>query len=135
MRTIIAGSRSLDNLENFIYEILDKHKDIISGVLCGMCHGPDMIGRSWAIKNNIPVYEYPAKWHTADKKKIDYEAGKKRNTIMSNNSELVIAFWDGNSGGTQDMITKMSDKSQVVYRWDKDERRYNLILDNIKDQF
>lgn len=135
MRTIIAGSRSLGNLDNFIYEILDNHQHLITEVISGLCNGPDMIGYNWAKKNNILVREYPAKWRDTKDKKINYDAGKQRNTVMANNSDMLIAFWDGVSNGTYDMICKMSDKSRIIYRWDDKNRNFLSMIEHIIEIF
>lgn len=59
MRTIVAGSRNIKN-KKLIFEILDKHKDKITEIVCGEAVGLDNIGKEWGLKNNIPIKSFSA---------------------------------------------------------------------------
>ena len=43
------------------------------------------------------------------------EAGKIRNTEMAEASQMLLAIWDGASGGTHDMIRKMRQRGKPVF--------------------
>ena len=101
MKTIIAGSRNIQN-KKLIFETLDKYKDKITEVVCGESSGPDIIGKEWGLKNNIPIISYPAQWD-----KYGRMAGPIRNREMGDYADFLIAFWDGKSQGTKDMFTYM----------------------------
>ena len=103
MKLLIAGSRSITNVE-FIESVLDgiRLNAKITHVVSGMARGPDMIGKEWADKHLIPVLSYPANWT-----KYKGAAGPIRNSEMSKEADALIAFWDGKSSGTRDMIKKM----------------------------
>lgn len=77
----------------------------VSEVVCGMARGVDLLGKSWAEKEGVPVKEMPANWRpNGPKSKLDRAAGYKRNIEMGNYSEALIAVWDGKSDGTRHMI-------------------------------
>lgn len=113
MRTIIAGSRHIYS-SSWICECLNRHADSISLVLSGCCKGPDTIGAAWAAARRIPVMRMPADW-----KALGKAAGPVRNRQMAKHAEQLIAFWDGESRGTRDMIDRMvskNDSTVIVYQ-------------------
>ena len=98
MKTIIAGSRSIDSLD-LIFQVVNESKFNITTVVSGGARGVDQLGEQWAKMNNIPIDIYPANWD-----KYGKSAGYKRNTIMAMNADALIAIWDGESKGTKHMI-------------------------------
>ena len=98
---IIAGSRDYPRAK--VLSILNEKKDHILDniyeVVCGMCHGPDLVGKEWAEENGIPVKKFPAEWN-----KYGKQAGFIRNKAMAEHATMLYAFWDGKSNGTKDMI-------------------------------
>lgn len=100
MKTIIAGSRDFSDYQR-LATVLDARLGIkpITRVLSGMARGADLMGRSWALRKGIRVDEYPAEW-----KKYGKAAGFMRNSAMGMDAEALVAFWDGKSKGTLDMI-------------------------------
>lgn len=110
MKTIIAGSRKIDDKE-FVFSSLDEiHKEQpITLVICGMANGPDLIGKEWAEHRGIPVLSSPANWS-----KYGPAAGPIRNSEMAKEAEALIAFWDGVSTGTKDMIKKMKGRPNRI---------------------
>lgn len=101
MKTIIAGSRHIVNPYSLL-EALDLCGWEPTLVLCGMARGVDTLGRIWAEEIEVPWVPYPAKWRTNGK--LDMSAGRKRNILMAQNAEALIAIWDGVSSGTGHMI-------------------------------
>lgn len=114
MKTIIAGSRSITDA-NRLYPILDNHLDTITEVVCGYASGPDSIGAQWAIDRHIPISDFPAAWRPNGV--FDRSAGYKRNVLMGQYADQLIAFWDGESRGTKHMIDIMDglQKYYMVY--------------------
>lgn len=100
-KIVIAGSRIFNDYQ-LLKEVLNKEKDRISEVVCGEAKGADTLGKNWAIQNNIPVKSFPADW-------LHYgtAAGYIRNHQMGDYADELIAFWDGQSKGTKDMIDYM----------------------------
>ena len=100
MKIIVAGGRDYTN-KDIVFKALDNmSKSInITEVVCGMAKGVDTLGREWAIKNDIPVAEFPADWNKHGK-----AAGPIRNKEMRDYAQGLVAFWDGQSRGTKNMI-------------------------------
>ena len=104
MKTIIAGSRDFghhnyDDLDIFIPVMLTKIPWTITHILSGGARGADRLGEMWAELNEIPMTQYPADWDTYGK-----AAGYLRNEAMAKNADALIAFWDGESRGTNHMV-------------------------------
>lgn len=98
MKTIIAGSRNIKDLE--IVECAIKSSEFkITEIVSGGARGVDKLGEEYARKNKIPVTKFPAQWD-----KYGKSAGYKRNVEMANYADCLIAIWDGESKGTGHMI-------------------------------
>lgn len=107
-KIIVAGGRDFKD-----YALLEKELDWLLRyniepihyepicILCGMAHGADMLGRAYAQKHGYKYVEYPAKWHIHGKR-----AGFIRNEEMAKDADALVAFWDGKSRGTKDMIDR-----------------------------
>lgn len=107
-RTIIAGSRTFDNYK-LLRDTLDPLKDSISEVVCGEARGADSLGRAWAMENSIKIASFPADWtHDGN------AAGMIRNHRMGDYADRLIAFWNGSSAGTKDMIDYMKKLKKEV---------------------
>ena len=102
-RVIIAGCRDFDD-----YGMLCKHCDRILSqkvathqivIISGAARGADTLGERYAHERGYAVEKYPADWNRDGK-----AAGPIRNAQMAKVADALIAFWDGNSRGTQNMI-------------------------------
>jgi hypothetical protein len=109
MRVIIAGSRDM-NYDFVVSDAMQASGFKPSVVVCGMARGVDMIGRRWAIGNEIKVDEYHANW-----KEEGRSAGYKRNVQMVENADALVAVWDGKSRGTSHMIDLAKSHGLEVY--------------------
>lgn len=98
MRTIIAGSRSINNIETVCAAVAASNIPITQ-VVSGNARGVDKMGEHYAAHYNIPVAIFPADWNTYGK-----SAGYRRNLEMAENADALIAIWDGVSRGTKHMI-------------------------------
>lgn len=96
MKTIIAGSRYFADYTQLHVEC-SKHT--ITEVVSGGAPGADALGERWAEARGIPVTKFPADWRTHKR-----AAGPIRNAKMARYAEALIAFWDGASPGTKNMI-------------------------------
>jgi hypothetical protein len=104
VRLIVAGGRTFrdtDLLYTTLNDLsLEAHR---SGhtlrIVSGTARGADTMGEDWAAIANVPVDKYPANWR-------DYGrgAGHIRNRRMAENADMLVAFWDGRSRGTANMI-------------------------------
>lgn len=101
MKVIIAGGRDFNN-EQMIEDTMAELDFEVTEVVCGGARGADTLGRWWAVKHGIPVKLFPAEWEM-----FGNYAGIKRNHDMGDYADYLVAFWDGKSTGTRDMINYM----------------------------
>jgi hypothetical protein len=115
MRTIIAGSRGIENyamLAAAIRHLPWKPTLILSGGAVGV----DTMGERWAKENGIGVEVFQADWEGLGRR-----AGFARNEDMAKRAEALLALWDGKSTGTRHMISiaGMHGLKVVVFRADR----------------
>lgn len=102
LRIIIAGGRDFNNIELAEESLLRNTETCLSdevAIISGGAKGADSIGEALAVKYNTNLWKFPAQWDQYGK-----SAGYRRNMIMAENADLLIAFWDGKSKGTKHMI-------------------------------
>lgn len=110
-RVIVAGSRSVTDKARVHAELdrilarLDRPITIVSGG----ARGPDLFGEAYAIANDLAIDRFPAWWSTERR-----AAGYQRNQRMSWRGTHLIAFWDGKSPGTKNMIKRAKDNRLKV---------------------
>jgi len=121
-RVIIAGGRDFKD-----YQLLNHWCDkllitkrvyativVVSGKQMsedeeGNKWGADYFGEVYAEENGFKVDPYPADW-----KKHGKAAGFIRNDKMSQHADGLIAFWDGHSRGTKNMIDLATKRGLLV---------------------
>lgn len=98
MNYAIIGSRSFQNYEmlKIVCNRLVRETDTI---VSGAASGADILGKQYAIERKLNYIEFPADWNKYGKR-----AGFIRNQQIVDESDFVIAFWDGISKGTQHSI-------------------------------
>lgn len=113
MKVIIAGGRDFDNYLLMCNEL--RYMDITE-VVCGKARGADSLGEKWAQDNHIPITYFSADWDQYGR-----AAGIIRNHQMGDYADYLVAFWDGKSRGTKDMINYMQQlgKHGKVVRYEK----------------
>lgn len=109
MRTIIAGSRDCTDYKALLSAI-EQCDWTPTTVICGGARGADALGKLWSVENSIPCEVYSAEWNRYGK-----SAGYKRNVLMAENAEALIALWDGISVGTEHMIDIAKQKRLKVF--------------------
>ncbi len=108
MKLAIIGSRSIANLD--LDDFIKEKPDII---ISGGAKGIDTIAWKWALQNSIEIIV-----HRPDYNKYGKYAALKRNDIIINEADKVIAFWDGKSKGTKYVIEKtikLNKLLEIVY--------------------
>jgi hypothetical protein len=102
-KVIIAGGRKFNDypllkekLDNLLSKVCKTH---LIHIVSGTANGADKLGEQYASSQFLPVIPYPADW-----KKHGKSAGYKRNALMADNADALVAFWDGKSLGTMHMI-------------------------------
>ena len=104
MRLAIVGGRDFDDYDvlvtwaDSIFYMQDTDSKI---VVSGGARGADSLARRYAGEHIAEYLEFPADWETHGK-----AAGFIRNQQIVDACDMVLAFWDGKSKGTQDTITK-----------------------------
>ena len=105
-RVFVAGGRDFGDyslLATSLDRILEPYQGI--EIVSGHAKNADQLGEQYAREHDLPCAVFPAEWTRFGKR-----AGFLRNAQMLEYalkaSPLVIAFWDGRSHGTEDMIKK-----------------------------
>jgi hypothetical protein len=114
-RIIIAGSRSLIDQEKTIMDLIShdlykfgKNLEIVSG----LANGPDLFGFNYGKNNGIKTVQFPVlkeEWDQFGKK-----AGMLRNMQMGWYATHLLAFHDGSSPGTTQMIKFAQENKLLV---------------------
>lgn len=99
MRLIVAGSRNATEAD--VREAIRRCRwvDLTTCLVSGTARGADSYGERWATEKGIPIQQFPADW-----KRYGRGAGPRRNKVMAQNADGLIAVWDGKSRGTESMI-------------------------------
>lgn len=112
---IIAGSRTvrptLADIDAAFDDLLFVRADVTE-VVCGGAKGADTAGREWAIRNKIPVHMEPIT--PEDMTHGAYLGPRMRNRRMAVRGTHLLAWWDGISGGTSDMVCRMVARDKPV---------------------
>jgi hypothetical protein len=140
-KLIVAGSRTFD--DQFGDDLSPKQEAELVGraisafpfvqedvevILSGANeNSPDRWGESYASHvPDVELEEYPAEWSNIDHPdavvregrygKYDATAGFRRNEEMAREADGLLAFWDGESSGTKDMIDRAREHGLPVQR-------------------
>jgi hypothetical protein len=113
-KLIVAGGRDYTDYEHLSrvlfamadVEFADKEVSIVSG----MARGADRLAVRFAKDNYVDLHEFPADWHQYGKR-----AGFMRNAQMGDFADGLLAFWDGQSKGTAQMISYMKKLNKFVH--------------------
>jgi len=112
-KIIIAGGRDFDDY--FMVELaMSKVAAVGDEVVSGNALGADRLGEEYAAKEGHEVKIFMPNWNKYGKK-----AGMMRNHDMAVYADVLIAFWDGESNGTRNMIQQaLSNGLELhVYRY------------------
>jgi len=121
LRVIVAGNRDFSDY-NLMREQLDMIlKDVMPSVtiVSGRARGADKLGERYADERGLQKALFPADWNNLEAEgavikqnaygKYNAKAGSERNARMAEyagaeGQGVLVAFWNGNKGGTYDMI-------------------------------
>ena len=105
-KLIIAGGRDFydyNRLARVVQNgLLGPLRAYRVSIVSGMARGADWNGAHFARGCKLQLYEFPADWDTHGKR-----AGHIRNAEMAQFADGLLAFWDGESRGTDNMIQQM----------------------------
>ena len=125
IRIIIAGGRKFNDYEmlkrtmlKFIRKLHDHIDFNKIEIISGNANGTDKLGEKFAREYNYNLSVMPAQWDLHGK-----SAGYVRNNEMlvyakEADYSVLVAFWDGKSKGTKDMIDtsrKSLDTVEVIF--------------------
>lgn len=116
MKIAIVGSRNfphMDWVDEFIRQLPNTKHIVISGG----ARGVDQRAESMAESYGIHFARVPALWEHYGK-----PAGMKRNQWICKLADIVVAFWDGKSSGTQNTIGIATAKDMPVFVIKPDNR-------------
>lgn len=109
VKVVVAGGRDFDDRELLNQEINSLLTGQLQGftvtIVSGMAKGADMMAWQFAQRNGLACDEFIAEWRPGGV--YDNAAGMKRNARMAAAADALLAFWDGQSRGTKDMIDRM----------------------------
>lgn len=112
-RVIIAGGRYFSDYE-LLKEKCDEFLQDETGeeivIISDHALGADSLDERYAQERGFKIETYPADW-----KKYGRAAGPIRNEQMANIANALIAFWDGKSKGTKNMINLAKKKGLQVF--------------------
>ncbi len=100
----VVGSRGFNDYK-LLKDTLDKYKENVFLIVSGGAPGADSLGEKWANENNVKTLIHKPKWRDEDGNYIP-SAGFDRNELIVNDSDIIIAFWDSMSRGTEDTINQ-----------------------------
>jgi hypothetical protein len=121
----VVGSRTFNDYP-LVVRILDPMKDQISMLISGGADGADKLGERYADAHGIPKQIYYPDWDGYGK-----SAAFLRNQTIADECQRMVAFWDGKSRGTQDVIGRAVQAGKVVLlvpvgfflkEWEKEEK-------------
>lgn len=110
----VVGSRGFND-----YDLMKKELDKINKIskigliISGGANGADKLAEKYAVENGIKTIIFLPEWDKYPGK----SAGPIRNRKIVENSDMVIAFWDGISKGTLSSINiakELDTKLEVV---------------------
>lgn len=108
VHVIVAGSREFDD-----YSLLERELNkTLAGlmkedvtIITGAARGADKLGSAYALDNDYRLEEFPSDWNAYGR-----SAGMIRNNEMAKYADsnadkvMLVAFWNGRSSGTRNMI-------------------------------
>ena len=107
MKTAIIGSRTFNDYAFMCKKLQDFN---ITEVISGGAKGADTLAEAYAIQFEIPLTVFLPNWNKHGK-----SAGFVRNKEIVEHAEVVVAFWDGYSKGTEHSINIARAMKKVVH--------------------
>jgi len=110
MILIIAGSRNVRITVEDIDRVLRSTRNPVTEIVSGGARGPDTTAIAWAVREGMQHVVFHPGW-----KQHGRAAGGVRNLKMANYADALLAFWDGKSNGTRNMIEHMRGLGKPVH--------------------
>ena len=142
MKIAIIGSRGFNDYP-LLCKLMKKIKSPISEIVSGGARGADSLGARYAKENDIPLKVFEAQWDDIEAEGALVKqnrqgnlynslAGFWRNKDIVDRAEMVVAFWDEKSKGTENSVQRARAKKKplVIVNFDKKK----LKKENIKGE-
>ena len=126
MKIAVIGSRSFSNYR-LLSEKLDKIQQLqqIDVIVSGGAKGADSYSEFWANMHNVETKIFLADWDNITRpgatvkrnkygKQYDSSAGHVRNQLIIDYADIIVAFWDGRSPGTNNAIDLAKDANKPI---------------------
>ena len=110
MRIGIIGSRTYQDKKRIQKYVSGLPKDTV--IVSGGAQGADSMAADAALDCGLNLIEHQANWRGNGV--YNPRAGFERNQLIVNDSECIVAFWDGKSAGTLDTIQKAIQAGKIV---------------------
>ena len=119
MKVGVVGTRDFKPIV-LIPEFLDRLKVAPTEIISGGGGDVDAAAKRWALIRNVFYTEFPADWS------LGRRAGPLRNEQIVDASDIIIAFWVGDSPGTRSSLNlaRKAGKCAYVVRPDGSRSRY-----------
>lgn len=129
MKLVIFGSRGLSpTVEEIDIEVANllnrppfsipvaprRAYEHITTLISGAARGADLAGELWAGCHRIPIRRFPVRAEKGMSRFQFSVAAKARNRQMANLCDAGLAFWDGDSPGTANMVCHLVDLRKPV---------------------
>ena len=112
MKIVIAGGRDFSDKE-VAFKALNTVINSGDVIISGHARGADTLGEMYAKEQGLKLELYPAEWD-----KYGRSAGPIRNRQMAEVADSLVAFWDGKSRGTKNMIETAEKLELPVFVFD-----------------
>lgn len=101
----VVGSRDFDDYR-LVCKILDRTRPHTDRIISGGAKGADSLAERYAKENGVDFEVFkPGK---------EYGPPMARNSVIADTCTRMLAFWNGVSPGTKDVITKAVRRGKVV---------------------
>lgn len=115
-RVIVAGSRNFNDYEMLEFVLTRMRKGVGDfEIVSGGAAGADKLGERYAKENGLKVRVFPYESNYGK------QGGPIRNEKMAMYGDTLVAFWDGKSKGTDNMIKNAFryNLRTLIYEYDK----------------
>jgi hypothetical protein len=106
MKIAVIGSRSFNDAEK-LQSVLNEYSP--TEIISGGAIGAEQLAAAYAEEKGIPMQEFFPEYN-----KYGRSAPIRRNDQIVNASDIVVAFWDGESRGTKYTINYAKKRKKVV---------------------
>jgi hypothetical protein len=115
MKVAIVGSRGFDNY-NYLSKSIEIYFPKIDEIISGGARGADSLGARYAREHEILFTEFLPDWNLYGK-----SAGFKRNQQIVDATNVLVAYWDGDSHGTKHSIAlaRAAQKPTLIFIYPK----------------